>query len=429
MKIVKSILTMALLSMCFVVHAAQKPEDGIAGKQDFRLRFIINVAEFDSTYAVNKTYLRNLHNFLGRLANDTLTDITRVEFYGSASPDGSYEFNQWLSKERLKTFTNLMRSYVDIPDSVIFSMSSDVPWSEFRNRIVEDLNVPMRSRVLEIIDEGETLVPYPGNRHIDQRLLKIKELQGGRVWDYLKNPILADLRYGNAVFYYQKRLPAYAGPLALDTAAFVSVPASLYIPPVERVQYDTVSWTPRIYLKTNLIGWALASANLGVEFDLAPHWSLTLPAYYSAVDYFKSTIKFRNITFQPELRYWPNAKEENHGFFIGAHFGMMYYNFAVDGKHRFQDHDGKTPALGGGIGIGYRKAISKNKRWHIEFTAGAGVYKLDYDVFENTPNYKDGPLVYRKKKTFIGLDQAAISITYNFPLRKREKIYEKGGEL
>ena len=185
---------------------------------------------------------------------------------------------------------------------------------------------------------------------------------------------------------------------------------------------------PRLYVKTNMIGLALLSANLAVEVDLTRHWSVTLPVYYCAIDWFKSTIKFRNFTVQPEARYW-FRHSANDGFFLGAHVGMAYYNFAFDGQYRYQDYRGRTPALGGGLSTGYRMPISShNKHWRIEFTIGAGIYPLDYSIFNNTPNVKDGQWVERRKKTYIGLDQTAVTLAYSFDLKKRKKTYiGKGG--
>lgn len=247
----------------------------------------------------------------------------------------------------------------------------------------------------------------------------------------MKTPILRDLRYGDAIFHYNRLYPAFATP-QLATDAVAPYPELMPLPVAPVYEY----WTPRIHLKTNLAGWALAIANLAVEFDLGPHWSFALPIYYSCWDYFKSTIKFRMLTYQPEFRYWFRSSWDmeggkgNDGFFIGAHFGLSYYNFAFDGEKRYQDRDGKTPAIGGGLSIGYRLPISKNKKWRVEFAAGAGVYKLDYDIFQNTPNYKDGQLIGREKKTYFGLDQIAVTFSYSFDLKKQMKRrLKEGGEL
>ena len=58
----------------------------------------------------------------------------------------------------------------------------------------------------------------------------------------------------------------------------------------------------------------------------------------------------------------------------------------------------------------------------MEAAIGAGVYKLDYDIFQNAPHTDYGYLLGRRKRTFFGIDQAAFSFCYTFGLTK------KGGE-
>ncbi len=179
-------------------------------------------------------------------------------------------------------------------------------------------------------------------------------------------------------------------------------------------QEETEQWTRQLHVKTNAVGWAMLITNVGVEVDLAKHWSFNLPIYYSAWDYFKSTLKFRTFTVQPEVRYW--LDEENEGWFAGAHFGFGYYNYALDGDWRTQDHNRETPSLGGGLSLGYRKAFGKEDRWRMEFSLGGGVYASHYDKFINKPN---GLLVSDHQKTWFGIDQISVSIGYTFDLKKK----------
>lgn len=175
--------------------------------------------------------------------------------------------------------------------------------------------------------------------------------------------------------------------------------------------------TGNLYIKTNTVALAAAIANVAVEIDILPHFSFTLPVYYSAWNYFKTTIKLRTFTLQPEIRAWFN--DNNEGFFVGAHFGLGYYNVALDGDYRYQDHNSKTPAYGGGLALGFRMPISTNNRWLLEFSLGGGLYKLDYDTFHNTPDTKKGLMTGEVRRTYVGPDQAAVSITYLLPEWKK----------
>ena len=260
--------------------------------------------------------------------------------------------------------------------------------------------------------------------HIDNRIVKLQALDGGKVWQQMNKLFFEQMRNASAVFVtYKKELPPVQEPVIVPNTVVVE-------PPVEVVEivHDTTAiietlipevegWSRKLHLKTNAIGLGMAIANVAAEIDLAKHWSFTLPVYYSAWDYFKSTIKFRTFAVQPEFRYW--LSEENDGFFGGVHFGLAYYNFAFDGDYRYQDHNRETPAIGGGVSIGYRLPISKNNRWRVEFSLGAGVYSRHYDKFHNTPRTKVGLMIESIKKTYWGIDQAAVSFSYSFDLKKK----------
>lgn len=169
-------------------------------------------------------------------------------------------------------------------------------------------------------------------------------------------------------------------------------------------------------IKTNAIGWGFLIANIAGEIDLDKRWSFVFPVYYTACNYFTSTVKFRTTTFQPEVRYW---FDENHsGWFVGAHLGVSWFNFAMGGEYRYQDYHRYTPAIGGGLNGGYRMPIDKKQRWWLEFSLGTGIYKVKYDMFENR---KNGQWVADSQRTSFGFDQVAVSFAYRFDLKKKEK--------
>lgn len=176
------------------------------------------------------------------------------------------------------------------------------------------------------------------------------------------------------------------------------------------------AWNRHLYVKTNTVGWAMLITNVAAEIDLGKHWSFTLPIYFSAWDYFTSDIKFRTFCVQPELRYW--LDKNNNGWFGGIHGGAAFYNYAKGGDWRYQDYRRETPLYGGGISIGYRKPISKNQCWFLEFSLGGGAYKLHYDIFHNEPN---GRLYGDRERMFYGIDQVNVSLAYRFNLKKGGK--------
>ncbi len=173
--------------------------------------------------------------------------------------------------------------------------------------------------------------------------------------------------------------------------------------------------TQRLYVKTNAVGWAMGITNVAAEIDLDRKWTVTLPFYWSSWNYFKTTLKFRTVTLQPEVRYWIMS-DDNDGPYVGAHLGLGWYNFALDGNYRIQDHGGHSPSFGGGISGGYRMPVSHDERWKVEFSLGVGVYGAHYDKYRN---YRNGLQTETHRRTWFGIDQAAASIVYTFDISKK----------
>lgn len=191
-------------------------------RSHFRIRYVVNDPEIDSTYLDNADRLDDIRHFLQIVGEDSLTHISGVRFCGTASPEGSYEFNVWLSENRLRTFKEFVHRYIDLPDSLIRANESDIAWSGFRE-MVEASDLPWRAEILSVVDETPTLQPWFRDRHnhlrtIDHRLLKLRRMHGGEVWRAIKSPILRDLRYGDAVFEFSRQqspLPKLSVPDAL----------------------------------------------------------------------------------------------------------------------------------------------------------------------------------------------------------------------
>ena len=393
-------------------------------KRAICIDFRVNSTVIDSAYSDNAVRMQEMVEFLRTIRQDSTINIIEVSFCGAASPEGSYQLNRKLARGRLSALEKFIRKEVDIPDSLITRNDSYIPWDYLKSQI-EDSELIYKDEVIAILEEESLLVDYHHpNTHIDNRIAKLKQLDNGKVWQQMHKLFFEQMRNASAVFVtYKKELPPVQEPVIVPDTVVVE-------PPVEVVEivHDTTAiietlipevegWSRKLHLKTNAIGLGMAIANVAAEIDLAKHWSFTLPVYYSAWDYFKTTIKFRTFSVQPEFRYW--LSENNDGFFAGAHFGLAYYNFAFDGDYRYQDHNREIPSIGGGVSVGYRLPISKNNRWRVEFSLGAGVYSRHYDKFHNTPRTKDGLMIESIKKTYWGIDQASVSFSYSFDLKKK----------
>ncbi len=382
---------------------------------DIYVEFLVNNSVLDPNFGDNATHLDEIISLIDKINTDTTLSVVKLSFCGSASPEGSLQLNRGLSYRRLKALEQYVRSRVYIPDSVITYDASYIPWNRLRERVL-DMDLDKKQEVLDIIDKDEVYVNYRGNTQIDGRVVELMNLDKSAVWRQLSKAF-QEMRSAYVVFELSKQLPRItleaerynvtAKAVLRDTIICLNVEPYVEVHPEEY---------RHLHLATNLPAWGLLLSNATLEVDLSRHWSLALPVYYSALNYFADDVKFRTITMQPELRYWFRGCESS--WYAGAHAGLSYYNVAWGELFRYQDHNMNTPALGGGLSIGYRKPIGSNKRWCLDISVGAGVYSVHYDRFINIEN---GFLVDSKKMTYAGVDHAALSLSYMFDIAKRKR--------
>lgn len=380
--------------------------------------FRVNSTVIDPTYMSNAERLDELIEYIAKLHQDTTLYVTQVTFTGVASPEGSYQVNKRLAKGRMAALGNYIRSRIQIPENIVIRDSETyIPWNYLIAEI-DNSDLPLKDEILSILRSDSQLISYYNGSSIDSRILALQKLDGGKVWYTLHKRYFSLMRNACTVFITREEPILIAEPSIDVHIKEIPLPHSIPSTPPNYL-YSTDYQGKHIYIKTNILGLLLGVANLSVEVDLGKHWSVMLPVYYSAWNYFKSTVKFRTFGIQPEVRYW--FSNMNNGFFTGVHIGMTSYNLAFDKEYRYQDHNENTPAIGGGINMGYRMPISKDKRWKMEFSIGGGVYSLHYDKFHNTPQTKDGLMIEDVKKTYWGIDQANLSIVYTLDWKKGGK--------
>lgn len=380
---------------------------------EFRVGYRLNSSIIESEFSENAVVIQKLNEYIAQLNSTDSVSLASVQFGGFASPEGPTSTNLRLARERMSALEKLVRSQIQIPDSLITYNPSYISWDQFE-AYISGSDHSYKQEVLDVIETSQ------GN----DRIKKLQELQGGQIWDQLKTVLFGDMRSAIVIFTTQAKPAAKEEepePVVPEPVEKVEDPLPEPIveiaTPIAEAATEEESWMRRLHLKTNLIGAGLAMANLAAEIDLSEHWSLSVPVYYSTWNYFKQTVKFRTFAIQPEIRYW--LSEDNSGLFAAAHCGFAYYNFATGGEYRYQDHSRETPAVGGGLNLGYRLPISRSGRMQLEFSLGGGVHHLRYDIFYNTPDTKDGLMVGSESKTYWGLDNAAVTLLYSIDLGKK----------
>ncbi len=406
----KAALILLILTLSFFIGVSAQESTSV-----FPLHFRIGSATIDSTYKDNSRQLKRVVQFAQKVSSDSCVKVSKITFCGSASPEGNYALNRRLANDRIEALKRVVSSVAPMPDSIITIVDNYIEWDSLKCMVAQAPQYSeYKQAIFDIIAQEEQLVPYGNDELIDSRVPELKKLDGGKVWNRLRNDFFANMRNAYAIFVTVNIEPAPAPAVEVesDTVSRAVAVAPQPVEPAQPAAPAQEEWVRHFYVKTNAVEWALAISNIAAEVDLAPRFSVVLPLAYSGWNYFSSTTKFRKFSMYPELRYW--LRNDNSGLFTGVHFGMAWYNFAIGGKYRVQDKGAHTPALGGGLTVGYRMPISRCRRWKAEFALGLGIYSLHYDKYFNIPN---GALIDTQRHTYAGPDQVSVAIAYTFRLR------------
>lgn len=407
--------TLTILTIAITALFAQGKENPLTEQKHYFRQGEADVESF-------RPALDRLCVLLDSLANQSNLNSVRVT--GSASADGPLSVNRPLAARRGQIVADYLINNSALTTDKVSTVARVGSWNEVC-AILENsaADTPFREQIIGAIKAGGAP---------DSIQTRLKKLGDGEAWQWLAAEILplqrktevqvnGDRGFTTMISHEPaKVVEKEVEPEMLKEAGETTEPECNVVEILEGQLTDAApADTPHryLYLKTNIPAWAMLWTNIAVEVDLTKHLSFTLPVYYSGFNYFTGDTKFRTLTLQPELRYWPKA--DNTGFFVGAHFGLGWYNVAFGGDKRYQDHSRRTPAIGGGVAVGYRFHFCRNPRWQMEASVGAGIYKLDYDIFQNHHN---GLIIDRRRRTFYGIDQAAFTISYRFDISR------KGGE-
>lgn len=171
-----------------------------------------------------------------------------------------------------------------------------------------------------------------------------------------------------------------------------------------------------VVVKTNLLYDITATANLGIEFKVAPKWTVDILGNLNAWT-FSDNKKWKHWVLQPEARYW--LCERFNGHFVGAHLVGGIYNmgnwntdftFLGTDFGQLKEHRYEGWLVGAGIAYGYHWMLGRH--WSVEAEIGIGYVYTQADKYE-CPRCGE-QLENNKPHYYVGPTKAAVNLIYVF---------------
>lgn len=172
----------------------------------------------------------------------------------------------------------------------------------------------------------------------------------------------------------------------------------------------------KVAIKTNLLKDATLSPNLGLEFGLAPKWTLDITGEVNAWT-LSDGKRWKHWYAEPEARYWFCDRFVGH--FLGLHvfggqYNMGYWDTGVKmlGSDFSLLKDYRYQGWYAGAGIGYGYSWILGKHWNLEAEIGIGYAYSRYDKFECAGCGKK--VEENKVHHYVGPTKVALNLVYSF---------------
>lgn len=332
----------------------------------------------------------------------------------TASPDGGYEFNKRLARNRAaSTEKLLLEMFPQFKDAHIKVEYLEEDWDGLRQVLRAHPEFPQREEMMAVIEDDNDL---------QSKEYRLRALKQG--WRYLVRNYIHALRNSSitltVVMTDDNKDDEYVleevKTRMVEIPAVQPDPVRFEAPPIietlTRIPLEVKFTKTILAARTNLI---VPGLNFGVEVPIGMNWSVGLDYYYPWAVSAENKWCGEMLGWFIDGKYWitgekhkwdVNSKLKGHA--IGLYGGVGYY-----------DYQKRTNGVQGeyvDFGVDYTFAMPvANDKLRIAFNLGIGYIYTLYRPYYPSSDFEDlikEPGVKYRTTNFIGPTRASVSLVY-----------------
>ncbi|KAA6323122.1 hypothetical protein EZS27_027405 [termite gut metagenome] len=351
-------------------------------------------------FANNAQELNRLDEFIQEAITESSIYITKIYITGYCSIEGTYSFNEQLSRKRIKDFIDFLNREYDLCNLYpVESAGEGEDWEMLRT-LIAGSSIPERNDMIQIINK----VNNP-----DEREMRLRILNGGRAYKKIYDEFYPLLRRVNIRVEYDIRRMIEDQNVNRDGVLGTKID-SLLGQKVERGKKERLG----IVFKTNLMSWVGITPdityrtfmpNLAAEVYFNDSWSVMGSITYSYWNYDKNKQFWGVSAYSVESRYWVDER-----FYFGGYVQYGDYDYCLDVKETRRTDNYTGIYAQAGLSIGYHWQMSS--LWGIEVGLRGGYQHSQTEIYDiQSPKYF---LKEKLTENKIRIDGLNLSVTYRF---------------
>ena len=388
-----------LASLAACPTAKAQPKE----RREFAIHYRFDRIDVDSSYMDNAAAIDTIRFCLTHSVH-----IDSITVYAWASPEGGYPHNKWLSEKRAAAAKELLLSLAadttKLNEGKIKISPLAENWPGLLELVEKDYHRANRERLLRILR-----VEGIGE---ETRKLRIRNLDDGYTWNYLKRHYMKQLRSATWVCVWTSVGAIAPLPEIRDSLRSPQIGLGRTVEAVGRPVSEF-----SFAVKTNLPADLVTAVNLGVEVPLGENFSLnahfTFP-WWTAGPY-GNKYALQMLDAEGELRWWFAPGEERlQGHYVALQGGGGKFDL------QWGRDIGCYQCYNWGVGLSYGYSMSLSEHWNLEFALTLGYLAIDYQHYVPSPdwsvlirdNAKAGVLHY------FGPTGLKVSLVYPFHIQR-----------
>ena len=167
------------------------------------VHYDLGKSQLNANYRDNRAVLDRIVDITRQIMADSTSSVKKIQLVGLASIDGAPAVNERLALNRALSLQHYIQQNVSVPDTLFDTVGGSEAWTEFRDQlndlVKEGAEHPVDlQQVIKVIDQESDDV---------MRERRIKQLDNGRTWAYIKEHVLKDQRNSGYIRIYYDYVP------------------------------------------------------------------------------------------------------------------------------------------------------------------------------------------------------------------------------
>jgi hypothetical protein len=377
----------------------------------YNIFFRINSPEIDKNFKDNARTIETMREDIETTLKIDGAVPDSLLILSTASPDGGYEFNKRLARNRaISTEKMLLEMFPEFKDAHIQVEFLEEDWDGLLQVLKTHPEFPQREEMLAVI--------YDDN-DVQSKEYRLRALKQG--WRYLVNNYIYALRNSSITLsvvmtatnaddeFVRSQPMVRVKSIQPEPVHFEGPPIveELKNQPLEPKFHKTI-----LAARTNML---VPGLNFGMEIPIGWHWSIGLDYYYPWAVSAQNQWCGEMLGWFIDAKYWitgdkhqwtPTSKLKGHA--IGLYGGVGYYDYqkitnGVQGEYA-------------DFGVDYTFALPvAEDKLRLEFNLGVGFIYTLYRPYYPSSDFEDlikEPGVKYRTTNFIGPTRASVSLVW-----------------